>query len=501
MIYCLNPDCDRPQNPANTNLCLACGTILTLKNRYVAIKVIGQGGFGRTFLAIDQSKPEQPRCVIKQFYPQIQGVDGLKKAALLFEQEALRLLELGKHDCIPELYAHSTQNRHQYLVQEWIEGRTLAEILAREGVFDEQQIRHLLNSLLQILDFIHTQKIIHRDIKPANIILRADKTLALVDFGAAKVVTPAMSKTGTIIGSPEYIAPEQLRGKAVFASDFYSLGVTCLNLLTQASPFELFSDSSDRWVWRDYLVDNSLSYSLGRIIDKMINRAIDRRYQSTQQILKDLNPNFQIVNNTIPSELLNSDSELRTPNSEAVALGGFPDLSKLPNPRGELRTPKDELEKNDIDNKILVSTTGINYTELADLLKNYQWHQANQETAKLLLQAANRKRKHELDRDDIYHLACEDLQIIDRLWREHSQDTFGFSIQAHIWQNMEQQNYQNFGTKVGWRVNQRWILMKELDFSMSAPTGHLPAMKWWYGHAIWGLKTLFLRINACFLNY
>ena len=461
MLYCFNPNCYQPQNPDNVSFCLNCGTNLTLKNRYFAIKVIGQGGFGRTFLAIDQSQPTQPYCVIKQFYPQLQGIENSNKAALLFEQEALRLAELGKHHCIPELYAYSIQNGHQYLVQEWIQGRNLAEILTREGVFGEQQIRHLLNSLLQILDFIHTRQIIHRDIKPENIIFREDKTFSLVDFGAAKVVTKAMSKTGTIIGSAEYIAPEQLRGKAVFASDFYSLGVTCIHLLTQASPFQLFSDSSDRWVWREYLVDNSMSYSLGRIIDKMIAKALDRRYQSTQQILQALNPSFHTVNDTVTS---------------------------------------DSFCSNQSDDSVLVSTTGINYTELADLLKNNQWQQANQATAKLLLQASHKNRKNWLERDDIELITCEDLQIIDRLWREYSQDNFGFSIQAHIWQNMEQQNYKHFGEKVGWRVNGRWILLQKLNFNTSAPMGHLPAMSWWFGHAIWGLKTLFLRINACYLH-
>ena len=135
----------------------------------------------------------------------------------------------------------------------------------------------------------------------------------------------------SIIGSAEYIAPEQLRGKAVFASDFYSLGVTCIHLLTQASPFQLFSDSSDRWVWREYLVDNSISYSLGRILDKMIEKALDRRYQSTQQILQALNPSFQTVNDTVTSNSFCS---------------------------------------NQSDNSVLVSTTGINYTELADLRIN-----------------------------------------------------------------------------------------------------------------------------------
>lgn len=72
----------------------------------------------------------------------------------------------------------------------------------------------------------------------------------------------------------------------IFLSNLYSLGVTYIYLLTQVSPFELFSDSSDRWVWRDYLIENYLSYSFGRIIDKMIAKAIDRRYQAIQQILQ-----------------------------------------------------------------------------------------------------------------------------------------------------------------------------------------------------------------------
>lgn len=292
MSYCLNPDCQTAtNNPAGTKFCQGCGSKVLLKDRYRAIKLIGQGGFGRTFLAVDEDKPSKPRCVIKQFFPQAQGTNNAQKAADLFDQEAVRLDELGKYPQIPELLAYFTQDQRQYLVQEFIDGQNLAQALEAEGAFRETQIRDLLNSLLPVLEFIHSHNVIHRDIKPENIIRRSDGQLVLVDFGAAKFATgSALLKTGTSIGSPEYLAPEQARGKAVFASDLYSLGVTCIYLLTQVSPFDLFDIGEDAWVWRHYLVDNPVSEQLGRILDKLIENATNRRYQSAAEVLKALNP-------------------------------------------------------------------------------------------------------------------------------------------------------------------------------------------------------------------
>jgi serine/threonine protein kinase len=291
MSYCLNPACRNPQNPSDTKFCLTCGTKLLLKDRYRAIKPIGQGGFGRTFLAVDEDKPSKPRCVIKQFYPQAQGTSTVKKAVELFNQEAMRLDELGKHPQIPELLAYFTQDDRQYLVQEFIDGQNLAQELAQVGGFSESQIRQLLNDLLSVLQFVHSQQVIHRDIKPENIIRRSrDRKLVLVDFGASKVATAnALNQTGTSIGSPEYVAPEQARGRASFASDIYSLGVTCIHLLTQRSPFDLYDINEDAWIWRQYLT-SKVSDSLGKILDKMLQTAPSRRYQSAEEVLKDLNP-------------------------------------------------------------------------------------------------------------------------------------------------------------------------------------------------------------------
>jgi formylglycine-generating enzyme required for sulfatase activity len=290
MNYCLNPNCQAPaNNPVHTSFCLSCGSRVLLKDRYRAQKLLGQGGFGKTFKALDEHQPSQPLCVIKQFEfgsnnPQIR-----ETALKLFYDEARHLESLGKHHNIPELLAYFDIEGQPYLIQQFIDGQDIEQELATAGVFDQSKIRKLLLSFLPVLDFLHKRSIpvIHRDIKPANIIRRcSDDSLVLVDFGAAKQATKTMlGKTGTLIGSPEYTAPEQIRGKPTFASDIYSLGVTCIHLLTQVSPFDLFDINRDAWVWRDYLVNNPVDEQLGRVLDRMIANSLPQRYQSAAAVL------------------------------------------------------------------------------------------------------------------------------------------------------------------------------------------------------------------------
>jgi len=143
---------------------------------------------------------------------------------------------------------------------------------------------------LPVVGFIHQRGVIHRDINPENIIRRKqDNKLVLVDFGAAKAITPAnRSVTGTVIGSFDYMAPEQGSGKAVNASDLYSLGVTCLYLLTGISPFDLFDSGEHEWCWRDYLVNNSVKNDLAKILDKLVIFGTKKRYQEVVEVLGDL---------------------------------------------------------------------------------------------------------------------------------------------------------------------------------------------------------------------
>ncbi len=311
MSYCLNPACQKPHNPTDAKFCLRCGTRLLLGDRYRSLKLISQGHFGRTFLAVDESKPSKPRCVIKQFFSQTQRADDAEQAAQLFEQKAMRLEQIGTHPQLPELLAYFNQNQYQYFVQEFIDGQNLAQELESNGAFNEDQIRQVLGEILPVLRFVHERNVMHRDIKPKNIIRRTTSTthsaaegtpseqqeegetkegqLVLVDFGAAKFATEAvLASTGTVIGTSGFVAPEQALGKGTFASDLYSLGVTCIHLLTKVEPFGLYSVGEGAWVWRDHLT-HPVSDELGQILDKMLVNATKRRYQSAADILADLN--------------------------------------------------------------------------------------------------------------------------------------------------------------------------------------------------------------------
>ncbi|MEB3190662.1 MAG: serine/threonine-protein kinase [Snowella sp.] len=196
MSQCINPKCLRI-NINHNKFCNFCGFPLLLVKRYRPIRFLGQGGFGRTFIALDELLPSKPQCVIKQFFPQVQGANSKQKAKEMFEKEAQHLERLGtKFEQIPTLLAYFEENNYQYLVQEFIDGLTLEQELEKNGKFSQEQVKQVLIDLLFILDFLHQNKVIHRDIKPSNIIRRSsDKKLFLVDFGVSKLVEVS-SNTG-----------------------------------------------------------------------------------------------------------------------------------------------------------------------------------------------------------------------------------------------------------------------------------------------------------------
>jgi len=435
---CLNPDC-LSVNPADNQYCQKCGSKLLLRERYRGISLIGEGGFSKTFLAIDNDKPSNPYCVIKEFFPQGQEQSTHKKASRLFKQEAERLEELGKHPQIPELYAYFTQEGRKFLIQEYINGQNLAQELAETGPFNEAKIRQLLIDLLAIIDFIHNEQVLHRDIKPANIIRRqADDKLVLVDFGAAKYVTHTnLRVTGTIIGSTEYIAPEQIRGKPTFASDLYSLGVTCIHLLTDINPLYLYDINEEEWVWRQYLVDNPVSKGLGELLDKLIQNAPRKRFQSAREALQKLNyPDRETNINWIPPTV------------------------KIPT---EIR---------DVPPK---------YTILHELLILGDWRAAERETYAIMVQIADRNKEGWLSSKEIEKFPCEELRRLDNLWLKYSAGRFGFSVQKEIYMELggdrtyNPEIWEAFCQRVGWLYGEDWVFDKDIIYDISAPPGHLPA--------------------------
>ncbi|WP_026734545.1 serine/threonine-protein kinase [Fischerella sp. PCC 9605] len=299
MICCLNPDCPHPLNPDGKQFCQTCNRPLTplLRNRFRVIRVLSdEGGFGRTYLAEDMDKL-QDRCVIKQLAPKFQESWALSKAMDLFQREAQRLQQLGEHPQIPTLLAYFEENTYLYLVQQFIDGQNLLKELQQKRGYSAKEIREILLDLLPVLKFIHERGVIHRDLKPQNIIRRkSDGRLCLIDFGSSKQLTARVQlQMGTSIGSHGYSAIEQIRdGKAYPASDLFSLGATCFHLLTGTSPFKLWTEHGYAWVqdWRQYL-KSAISDDLAEIIDKLLKKDAHQRYQSAEQVLKDLVPKQQ----------------------------------------------------------------------------------------------------------------------------------------------------------------------------------------------------------------
>lgn len=314
MICCLNPDCKNPQNPDGKELCQSCNTPLVplLRNRFRVISLLSdEGGFGRTYLSEDTDKLNDS-CVIKQLAPKFQGTWSQKKAMELFFEEAKRLRELGEHPQIPTLLAYFEQDNCLYLVQQFIDGPNLLQELQLRKNYRDWDIQSILLDLLPILKFIHNRGVIHRDIKPENIIRRkGDGRLTLIDFGSSKQLTTRVRrKNGTSIGSHGYSSIEQIRdGKAYPASDLFSLGATCFHLLTGISPFQLWMEHGYSWVknWQDYL-HSPLSYELTIIIDKLLQIDIHNRYQSADEVLKDLSKKYTHPLTANPNSFLSAQS-------------------------------------------------------------------------------------------------------------------------------------------------------------------------------------------------
>lgn len=457
MSYCLTPGCFSPVNPDKAKFCLSCGSLLTLKDRYRPMQLIGQGGFGKTFLAIDEGTADKVRCVVKQLYLQSRNTLVLNKATQLFRQEAQRLTELGEHPQIPSLLAHFEQQKQLYLVQEFIPGKTLEKELQEKGVFNESQIWELLKDLVPVLKFVHDRQVIHRDIKPANIIRRqTDGKLFLIDFGVAKLITDsALFRTGTAVGTAEYVAPEQMKGKALPASDLYSLGVTCIYLLTGVSPFDLTDIANNTWVWRDFLPKgSSVSDRLTKILDKLIKPAVSQRYQSVGDVLLALT--------TVPSNP--------------------PKLQPLPPQKNNILSNIFRRYNAKPQGDRLISEVGVDYTNLQHLLAAGKWKEADRETWVVLCLAVGKSANAYLQLSDIERLPDEDLHTVDRLWVKYSQQHFGFSIQAYIFSAVND-DYGRFCEAVGWPAHQ--TNNSYLKFSLSAPVGHLPSRSWVGGSQWW----------------
>jgi serine/threonine protein kinase len=275
---------------------LSDGTLI--QNRYRILRMLGQGGFGRTYLAQDTHRFNEP-CVLKEFDPQTQGSKHAQKAEELFAREAGTLYKLH-HPQIPQFREmfRVTIASHEllFLVQDYVGGKTYYELLEerrnRGLAFSETEVTNLLLEILPVLDYIHRAGIIHRDISPDNIMLRdRDQKPVLIDFGVVKSAATQIQQpsSATFVGKPGYAPIEQLqKGKAEPSSDLYALAVTVAVLLTGREPQTLFDPMNLTWQWNRYA---KVSPVMSRVLERMLGARPSDRYASATDVLEVLNAN------------------------------------------------------------------------------------------------------------------------------------------------------------------------------------------------------------------
>lgn len=446
---CLNPDCLQI-NLGETLLCHNCQEKVLLADRYRALNYIGAGGFAYTFEAVDEHRLQTP-CVIKQFVPRQLSEVSKQQAIDLFRQEATILKNLGNHPQIPDLLAFLTQQQRLYLVQEFISGQNLLQILREKGLFSQEQVKQILINLLPVLEFIHAKQVIHCDIKPSNIIWQEDNSLVLIDFGSSLQSSQEfLTQLGAITGTPGYVAPEQIKGQAIPASDLFSLGATALHLLTGIIPSEEGIDLASTpldLIWTEAGIIPNLDAEFGQIITKLLQIEVNNRYQSALEVQQDLSK-----------------------------------LSLMPTANTALKMPVKSISwQQEIATGANLNQQIPNYQNLEQLLAAQNYLEADQETWRLLLQIANRTLQGCLTLQDIIRFPAQQLNIIDHLWQKYSNGHFGLSIQRQIYQklpasqNSDYFTWQTFAENVGWYKQKTWLKYAELTFDIQGCKGHLPA--------------------------
>jgi len=251
--------------------------------KYRIIEPLGSGGFGTVYLAEDTWIDK--RVAIK--VPHRQNLDF---GELLREP---RLLAALNHPNVVTVITAEKQDNVFFIVMEYVPGETLETIVIERGPLELAQVLDYTCQIANAVEHAHKQGVIHRDLRPANVFVTEKGLLKVGDFGTSRFLEIAAHGT-TVIGSPPYMAPEQFEGRAVFASDLYSLGITMYQMLAGDLPYETPAPADLDRLRRGDLVPplRSRNPSIPPAIDAIVMRAlagdVAKRYQRAEDLLHDL---------------------------------------------------------------------------------------------------------------------------------------------------------------------------------------------------------------------
>jgi hypothetical protein len=280
---------------------MAEAVLETIRGRYEVLRVLGEGALGRTYLARDREAFEF--VAIKELLP-----SRMKrwKDFDLFHRECNTLRGLS-HAAIPRYIEDFIEEvdggaTRLFLVQEFVEGENLQDMLDKGRTFTEEEVREIMMQVLEVLEYLHrsTPPVIHRDIKPANLMYTPAGKIKLIDFGAVREAVTAQGLGSTVVGTFGYMPPEQYAGTSGPGTDLFALGATCVQLLTGRAPGELFEGL------HTFRLPDELAVTLGmeQILLKMTEGEVSRRYGSAREVMMDLRSRFLMVSRaTLRSQL------------------------------------------------------------------------------------------------------------------------------------------------------------------------------------------------------
>ncbi|BCS34085.1 hypothetical protein TBR22_A33140 [Luteitalea sp. TBR-22] len=251
--------------------------------KYRILSPLGSGGFGTVYLARDTWLDKQVAIKV----PHRQGLDF---SELLREP---RLLASVNHPNIVAITTADKQDDVFFIVMEYVAGETLESVLEREGALDLPRALDYTVQIGNAVDHAHKQGVIHRDLRPANVLVSENGMLKVADFGTSRFLEIAAHGT-TVIGSPAFMAPEQFQGKAVFASDLYSVGITMYQMLTGELPYDPPPPSALHKLLTGELVtpprsrNPAIPRRLNDIIMKCLAPQVADRYTRAADLLDDL---------------------------------------------------------------------------------------------------------------------------------------------------------------------------------------------------------------------
>ena len=256
----------------------------TIGNKYQIVKYLGGRIEAHSYVG-KNLKQAGTRYYIEILHPRNSTVESLSQTAKTIMAGFNSLSAIGKEPVIPGIIEYFIDRSKIYIVQEYIEGKNLAQIVEDRFILNESQVIDLLLDTSMALIPFHKQQIIHGNLQPSSLIKRngnsGERKIALVDFG---LVNEAMNllpdnKTG-------YVPPEQIAGRATYVSDIYALGMTAIHVLTGTSPQNLEKNPrTGEILWHRKA---RISTGLARILDKMICLDKNQRYQSLNKLIKDL---------------------------------------------------------------------------------------------------------------------------------------------------------------------------------------------------------------------